>query len=73
MRERRLDTPTDVSAVMAAHRFPLFMMRSSDDNSDWPVHALMFVFHDSLGVSLDTHLPSSLHVFGFRRQRALSA
>ena len=46
---RRWDTPTDVSAVIIAHRPLLSAMRSNDD-IDWPVHSLMLSFHDLRGL-----------------------
>ena len=41
----RWGTPTDDSAVMAAHWCLSSATRSNDD-IDWPVHALMLSFHD---------------------------
>ena len=48
MPKRRCDTPTNTSAVTAAHQLLSSAMRSSDDN-DRPVHSLMLSFHDLHG------------------------
>ena len=58
VRRRRLrGTSIDASAAMGAHRRLSSATRSTDD-IDWPVHSLMFSFHDLRGLPV-RRLPST--------------
>ena len=55
---RHLGTPTDATAVMAAHQFLSSAMHSNDD-IDWAVHSLMLSYHDLRRLPL-RRLPSTV-------------
>ena len=54
--ERRWNTPTDVSAVVAFHWLLSYAMRSRDD-SDRLVHSFMLPIHDICGLFANTKIP----------------